>query len=189
MLTLANVAQCGTATPSPSGWWAWPGTALTRSGLPTAEVRSRRLPIRRAGDARDEGGALPCQLGPNLVNGLPVHHAASVLVHLAAKPAAARNWQVFVESLAELVALATSTDGIPESTGTSVPKRLGDQQDHRRGDDHYELERLHVELDIAQDLLLASLHADGMFDHLVFKGGTALPQAVRRQRRPSLHRP
>lgn len=29
-------------------------------------------------------------------------------------------------------------------------------------------------IDIAQDLLLASLHADGMFDHLVFKGGTAL---------------
>jgi predicted nucleotidyltransferase component of viral defense system len=29
-------------------------------------------------------------------------------------------------------------------------------------------------IDIAQDLLLASLYADGMFDHLVFKGGTAL---------------
>jgi predicted nucleotidyltransferase component of viral defense system len=29
-------------------------------------------------------------------------------------------------------------------------------------------------IDIAQDLLLASLHADGTFDHLVFKGGTAL---------------
>lgn len=29
-------------------------------------------------------------------------------------------------------------------------------------------------IDIAQDLLLASLHAEGMFDHLVFKGGTAL---------------
>jgi predicted nucleotidyltransferase component of viral defense system len=29
-------------------------------------------------------------------------------------------------------------------------------------------------IDLAQDLLLAELHADGMFDHLVFKGGTAL---------------
>jgi len=29
-------------------------------------------------------------------------------------------------------------------------------------------------IDIAQDLLLAHLHAQGMFEHLVFKGGTAL---------------
>lgn len=29
-------------------------------------------------------------------------------------------------------------------------------------------------IDVAQDLLLAPLHADGMFDHLVFKGCTAL---------------
>lgn len=29
-------------------------------------------------------------------------------------------------------------------------------------------------IDIAQDLLLAHLHAEGMFEHLVFKGGTAL---------------
>jgi predicted nucleotidyltransferase component of viral defense system len=29
-------------------------------------------------------------------------------------------------------------------------------------------------IDIAQDLLLAQLHEQGMFEHLVFKGGTAL---------------
>ncbi len=29
-------------------------------------------------------------------------------------------------------------------------------------------------IDIAQDLLLARLHQRGVFDHLVFKGGTAL---------------
>jgi predicted nucleotidyltransferase component of viral defense system len=29
-------------------------------------------------------------------------------------------------------------------------------------------------IDIAQDLLLAQLHQQGIFDHLVFKGGTAL---------------
>ena len=43
-------------------------------------------------------------------------------------------------------------------------------------------------IDIAQDLLLAQLCHQGIFDHLVFKGGAA-PQAVRRQRRPVLHRP
>lgn len=29
-------------------------------------------------------------------------------------------------------------------------------------------------IDIAQDLLLAQLYQQGIFDHLVFKGGTAL---------------
>lgn len=86
------------------------------------------------------------QLAPNLVNGLPVHHAASVLVHLAAKPAAAKNWPIFAESLVELVALATSTDEVSESAGRSGPKRVADLRDNRRDDDHFELERLHIEL-------------------------------------------
>lgn len=85
-------------------------------------------------------------LEPKLVNGLPVHHAASVLVHLAAKPAAVRNWPVFAESLAELVALATSTDEVSESAEPRGTRRHTDHPDGRRGGDDAELERLRVEL-------------------------------------------
>lgn len=85
-------------------------------------------------------------LEPKFVNGLPVHHAASVLVHLAAKPAAVRNWSVFAESLAELVALATSTDEVSESAERNGTRRLAEHPDRRRGGADAELERLRVEL-------------------------------------------
>lgn len=87
------------------------------------------------------------QAEPTVVNGLPVHQAASVLVHLAAKPGAARNWPVFAEALAALVALATSADGASGLVGADAPKRV----DHQRGlarrcNDDPTLERLRIEL-------------------------------------------
>jgi hypothetical protein len=85
------------------------------------------------------------QLEPTLIDGLPVHHAASVLVHLAAKPSAIRNWPVFAESLPELVALATSTNEVLQSAERSGTRRLAEHPNRRRGDED-ELERLRVEL-------------------------------------------
>ncbi len=40
---------------------------------------------------------------------------------------------------------------------------------------------------VAQDLLLKHLHEHAIFDHFVFKGGTALSNSMR-QRRTLLHR-
>jgi hypothetical protein len=87
------------------------------------------------------------QAEPIVVNGLPVHQAASVLVHLAAKPATARNWPVFAEALAALVALTTSVDGASGSVGADVSER-GDHQrglPRRRNDDRT-VEQLRIEL-------------------------------------------
>lgn len=86
------------------------------------------------------------QLAPQLVNGLPVHHAASVLVHLAAKPAAVRNWPVFAESLADLVALAISTDQVSESEKRNGTRPLADAPGRQRGGQNFALGRLRVEL-------------------------------------------
>ncbi len=86
------------------------------------------------------------QLEPKLVNELPVHHAASVLVHLAAKPAAVRSWPVFADSLAELVGLATLTDEPSESAATRRLKRHADHPDGRHGGDDALLESVRIEL-------------------------------------------
>ncbi len=86
------------------------------------------------------------QLEPTLIDGLPVHHAASVLVHLAAKPAAIRNWPVFADALPELVALATSTNEVLQSVERTGTRRLAEHPNRRGGDEDLELERLRVEL-------------------------------------------
>jgi hypothetical protein len=77
--------------------------AAPGAAVPDAVIRQMRVVRFRA------------QLPPQLLDGLPVHHAASVLVHLASRPAAVRNWAVFAESLPDLVALAAPADGLPGS--------------------------------------------------------------------------
>jgi len=60
------------------------------------------------------------RLEPDLINGLPVHQAASLLVHLAAKPASVRNWAVFADALPDLVSLSSRpSNGGAESETTS----------------------------------------------------------------------
>jgi hypothetical protein len=56
------------------------------------------------------------RLEPDLINGLPVHQAASILVHLATKPSSVKNWSVFTDALADLVALTARADEDTKAT-------------------------------------------------------------------------
>lgn len=82
-----------------------------------------------------------------VVNGLPVHQAASALVYLASKPVAARTWPVFADALATLVALATSADGASGVVGADIPNRGEYQRGLARGrNNNPALGRLRIEL-------------------------------------------
>jgi predicted transcriptional regulator of viral defense system len=56
-------------------------------------------------------------LEPTVVNGVPVHHPATILVHLASQPTDVRSWSGVLERLEDLVAACTYEDVSTELLG------------------------------------------------------------------------
>ncbi len=170
------------------------------------------------------------------VDRLPVHQAATILVHAAARPGDVLGWTTLAEALPELAAQSTADDldqelsarpravrprlayllsGVApavadwlQPTTPSSVTWFGSSRTSRRYDKRFNVAdsllpfdhpdaggarmsrittgwlarhtpqgpggRQAALIDIAQDLLLARLCERGVFDHLVFKGGTAL---------------